>query len=260
MRNILVTNDDGIHAPGLKVAERIAAQFGATVWVVAPEEDCSGRSQAITMYQPLRLRECGERRFALSGTPADCVLFASAHFFNNSMPDLVISGVNAGANTGDAAMYSATVGAALAAAHLGCPSIALSQAFTGDRNLIDWQVSETFSADYIRQCLQEPRALSWNINFPVGPTAEVRGHQFCIQGTHSISAVKGILTKDGRGIPSYWLGFEKGDAQQPKPGTDIAAVAENYVAITPLLTHRADTTLVDALNNDAAFADVVNSR
>lgn len=260
MKNILVTNDDGIHAAGLAVAERVAAQLGGKVWVVAPEEDCSGRSQAITMYQPLRLRECGERRYALSGTPADCVLFASAHLFAGGLPDLVISGVNSGANTGDAAMYSATVGAVLAAAHLGCPAVALSQAFSGDRNLIDWQVSEALAADYIRQCLQEPRANSWNINFPEGPLSAVQGHQFCLQGSHSISAVKAILSKDGRGIPSYWLGFEKGGAERLQPGTDIAAVAENYVAITPLLTHRADETLVQALATDGAFADAVNSR
>jgi len=259
VKNILVTNDDGIHAPGLRVAERIAAELGANVWVVAPEEDCSGRSQAITMHQPLRLRECGERRFALSGTPADCVLFASAHFFANKTPDLVISGVNSGANTGDAAMYSATVGAALAAAHIGWPAVALSQAFIGDRNLIDWNVSEELSAGYIRECLKENSGISWNINFPVGPIETVRGHQFCTQGRHSIESVKGILSKDGRGIPSYWLGFEKGTAPTVEEGTDIAAVASGYVAITPLLAHRADVALVEELSNKKSFKDIVNN-
>src|SRR5699024_7309319 len=142
MLKILVTNDDGIYAPGLVVAEKIARELGAEILVVAPEQDCSGLSQGITMHQPLRLRKCGDNRYALSGTPADCVLFASAYFYRDTAPDLVISGVNSGANVGDAVQYSATVGAALTAARLGWPAVAWSQAFTGSRADINGSASE----------------------------------------------------------------------------------------------------------------------
>ena len=131
---ILLTNDDGIDAPGLKVAEDIAAQLAEEVWVVAPEHDQSGVGQGISLHTPLRVYHHGERRFAVSGTPADCVMFAMAEWFEEEAPDLVLSGVNCGANLSDSVMYSGTVGAVLAAAHLGLPGIALSQAFVDRAN------------------------------------------------------------------------------------------------------------------------------
>ncbi|MEP4523989.1 MAG: 5'/3'-nucleotidase SurE, partial [Alloalcanivorax venustensis] len=132
-----MTNDDGIDAPGLKIAEDIAAQLAEEVWVVAPEHDQSGVGQGISLHTPLRVYHHGERRFAVSGTPADCVMFAMAEWFEDEAPDLVLSGVNCGANLSDSVMYSGTVGAVLAAAHLGLPGIALSQAFV-DRAAIDY--------------------------------------------------------------------------------------------------------------------------
>ena len=126
---ILVTNDDGIDAPGLVEAERIAAALADEVWTIAPLGDQSGVGQGISMHQPLRLSRYGERRYAVSGTPADCVMYAMAEFFADEPPDLVLSGVNWGANLSDSVMYSGTVGAVLAANHLGIDAIALSQAF-----------------------------------------------------------------------------------------------------------------------------------
>ena len=118
-RKILLTNDDGIAAPGLLIAEQIAAELAEEVWVVAPEHDQSGVGQGISLHTPLRAYYHGERRFAVSGTPADCVMFAMAEWFSDSPPDLVLSGVNCGANLSESVMYSGTVGAVLAAAYLG---------------------------------------------------------------------------------------------------------------------------------------------
>lgn len=247
MLKVLVTNDDGIHAPGLAVAEKIAAELAAEVLVVAPEQDCSGLSQGITMHQPLRLRECGDNRFALSGTPADCVLFASAYFYQDTAPDLVISGVNSGANVGDAVQYSATVGAALAAAHLGWSAVALSQAFISDREQIDWSASEILAKDYIRQCLAVDEAACWNINFPAVEATAVKGFRYCQQAEKNIAAVQARLTPDGRGINSYWLGFSKAIGTGEQPGTDIQALRNKKVALMPLLSHRTDSDVLKAL-------------
>lgn len=247
MLKILVTNDDGIHAPGLAIAEKVGKKLGAEVLVVAPEQDCSGLSQGITMHQPLRLRDCGNNRYALSGTPADCVLFASAHFYQGGAPDLVISGVNSGANVGDAVQYSATVGAALTASHLGWPAVALSQAFTGHRDLIDWSASEALAAEYIRQCLQIEAAACWNINFPAVEASAVRGYRYCKQAEKNIASVQAKLTPDGRGIDSYWLAFNKSVGTGEQEGTDIDALLNHEVAVMPLLPHRTNSELLAAL-------------
>lgn len=240
MRKILVTNDDGIHAPGLLIAEKVAKELGAEILVLAPEQDCSGLSQGITMHQPLRLRECGDNRYALSGTPADCVLFASAHFYQDSQPDLVISGVNSGANVGDAVQYSATIGAALAAAHLGWASVALSQNFTNDRGNIDWSASEELAARCIRQCLALQVSDCWSINFPAVAAKAVQGYGYCEQAEHNIASVSARLTQDGRGIDSYWLEFDKSLGTGEQAGTDIHLLQQHKVALMPLLTHRTD--------------------
>lgn len=240
MLKILVTNDDGIYAPGLTVAENIARGLGAEVLVLAPEQDCSGFSQGITMHQPLRLRQCGPHRYALSGTPADCVLFASAHFYQGGAPDLVISGVNSGANVGDAVQYSATIGAALTAAHLGWKAVALSQAFHGDRQIIDWSASETLGSDIIRQCLAVAGVNTWNINFPAVPASQVQGYRYCRQAARNIASVDARLAPDGRGIEAYWLAFNHSVGDGNEEATDIATLKQHKVAIMPLLTHRAD--------------------
>ena len=126
---ILVTNDDGIHAPGLKVCEEIARALSDDVWVVAPETDNSGVSHSLSLNDPLRLREIGERHFAVKGTPTDCVIMAVRHIMADSRPDLVLSGVNRGPNVAEDVTYSGTVAGAMEGAVLGIPSIALSQAY-----------------------------------------------------------------------------------------------------------------------------------
>src|SRR5580658_7485401 len=136
---ILVTNDDGIHAPGLVAAEKIARALCGDVWVVAPETEQSGASHSLTLALPLRLREIDSRRFAVSGTPTDCVMMAIAELMTDSRPTLVLSGVNRGANLADDVTYSGTIAGAMEGTALGVPSIALSQAFgMSEGREVDW--------------------------------------------------------------------------------------------------------------------------
>src|SRR5699024_11107041 len=112
-------------------------------------------------------------------------------------------------NIGDAVQYSGTVGAALAAAQLGWRSVALSQAFVGDRYAINWEASETLAVKHIQACLRKEDIRCWNLNFPAVSAAQVAGYQFCVQAERNVSSVEATLTRDGRGIASYWLGFNK---------------------------------------------------
>src|SRR5262244_4492321 len=126
---ILCTNDDGIHAPGLKVVEEIARALSDDVWIVAPEFDQSGVSHSLSLNDPLRLRPVAERRFAVKGTPTDCVIMGSRHILKDRPPNLVLAGVNRGRNAGEDVIYSGTVAGAVEGTILGIPSFALSQSY-----------------------------------------------------------------------------------------------------------------------------------
>ena len=152
---ILLTNDDGIHAQGLKLLESIARELSDDVTVVAPESDQSGVAHSLSLSDPLRLREIGPRHFALKGTPTDCVIMGVRKILADRMPDLVLSGVNRGQNVAEDVTYSGTIAGAMEGAMLGIPSIALSQAYGGavGRPLIDWEASEAHAAPVIRTIL-----------------------------------------------------------------------------------------------------------
>ena len=135
---VLLTNDDGIDAPGMAVLEEVARELAREVWVVAPEHDQSGTSHSVSLHAPLRLSRRGERRFGVAGTPGDCVVMAVRHLMVDAPPDLVLSGVNRGANLGVETVFSGTVGAAMTALLLGLPAIALSQAFS-QREPVRWE-------------------------------------------------------------------------------------------------------------------------
>lgn len=240
LQRILVTNDDGIAAPGLRVAEAIAAELAAEVWVVAPEHDQSGVGQSISLHSPLRCHADGKRRYALSGTPADCVMYALAQWFADAPPDLVLSGVNCGANLGDAVMYSGTVGAVLAAAHMGVPAIALSQAFH-DRKRVDFAGSKRLSAALVRELLRwQPQPDGWNVNFPDCPVAEIGGFRITRQATGGMVRPKLKNGTDGRGLDYHWLMFERGAAVADVVGSDVAALREGSVSVMPLRMARCD--------------------
>ncbi len=177
---ILITNDDGIHSEGLDVCVEIGRALSDDVWVIAPEFDQSGVSHSLSLNDPLRLREIGERHFAVKGTPTDCVIMGARHVIKDRPPNLVLAGVNRGRNAGEDVIYSGTVAGAVEGTILGIPSLALSQAY--------------------RSRSGEP---------PHWETAVRFG-------------------------PYYWIAYVRMRGQPPADGSDISALADNRIAVTPL--------------------------
>jgi len=233
---ILLTNDDGIHAHGLEVLCRIAAELSDDVWVVAPETEQSGGSRSLTLSDPLRVRHIDERTFAVNGTPTDCVLMGVAKLIKGRRPDLVLSGVNRGQNIADDVTYSGTIAGAMEGSCAGIPSIALSQAFAFDRNTEPkWQTASTFAPQIIAAMLDTgwPRQTIINLNFPDVGYAEVKGVKFVRQSLRNKLPTHIDERIDARGATYYWIGYATRDEPQPEEG-DITALAQGYVAVTPL--------------------------
>jgi len=238
---ILVTNDDGIHAPGLEVLERIAADIGGELWVVAPETEQSGASHSLTLTMPLRIREVSERRYAIRGTPTDCVMLAVNHLMRDRPPTLVLSGVNRGGNLGEDVTYSGTIAAAMEGTLLKLPSIALSQTYL-DRDYVIWETAAKHGAAVIRKlcAVGWPEDVLMNINFPNVEPDKVTGIRLATQGRRDLSELLIDARVDARGQAYYWIGFRRQREMKPPPGTDLAAVERGAIAVTPLhldLTH-----------------------
>src|SRR5215467_7742867 len=233
---ILVTNDDGIHAPGLEVAEKIARAISDDVWVVAPETEQSGASHSLTLTLPLRLRHAGHQRFALSGTPTDCVMMAGIHIMKDRLPDLVLSGVNRGFNVADDVTYSGTVAAAMEGAVLGIPSIAMSQAVGGreDEDAI-FGCAEKHGPALIKRLVEIgwPDGVLLNVNFPPLPASKVKRVVVTAQGQRDQSMLRVDERVDARGRTYFWVGFKR-IFSDPERGTDLHAVAEGRISVTPL--------------------------
>jgi 5'-nucleotidase len=230
---ILVSNDDGIGSPGIKLLEEIARALSPDVWVVAPEQEQSAASHSLTTRRPLRLTEVSARRYAVDGTPTDCVMLAIKHLLRDRHPDLVLSGINAGGNVGEDLTYSGTVAAAMEATLLDIPAIAMSQHYL-DGEPIPWQTGARFAPEVIRRLTQLP----WpehtliNVNFPAAALEDVKGIAVTSQGKRAI-ADNLSERLDPRGRPYYWIGpiRENGVAE---PGTDLAAINDKQVSITPI--------------------------
>lgn len=244
MRALLV-NDDGIDAGGLAVLERAARAVCDEVWVIAPDGERSGRSHAITLAHPLRARERGERRYAISGEPSDCVVLGLREIMKDAPPDIVLSGVNAGFNVADDLTYSGTIGAALEGALNGVRAIAFSQALRprAERNFPLFSAAEGHCAAVLRRLvgLDLPENVFLNVNFPPCPAETVAGLEVVAQGKRAASTIRVDQREDARGFPYWWLGFTR-DATDPAPGTDLRALRENRIAVTPVhadLTARA---------------------
>jgi 5'-nucleotidase len=233
---ILVTNDDGIHAPGLAVAEKIARSLSDDVWVVAPETEQSGASHSLTLTLPLRLREIEPKRFALSGTPTDCVMMGVAQIMADKKPTLILSGVNRGSNIADDVTYSGTIAGAMEGTALGIPSIALSQAYgfeTGDP--LHWDCAETHGPDVIGRLLDIgwPEETLININFPDCAPEKIGGVVLTEQGKRDMQTAVMDKRTDMRGNPYFWIGFKR-VRSDPREGTDLAAIYARKISITPL--------------------------
>ncbi|MBB3999131.1 5'/3'-nucleotidase SurE [Aureimonas pseudogalii] len=249
---ILLTNDDGIHAPGLKVLERIARELSDDVWIVAPETDQSGLSHSLTLSSPLRLRQESEKRFALTGTPTDCVIMATKRVLPGA-PDLVLSGVNAGQNISDDVTYSGTVAAAIEGTLLGFRSIALSQAFRPDRDReATWATAERHGASVIRRLIDVdvPAGTLLNVNFPAVAPDEVQGVSLTRQGKldYSLDVEE---RHDGRGNPYFWLKFGR-QAGPQMDESDIGALEAGRISVTPLHLDLTNHALRESLR--ASFA------
>lgn len=231
---ILLTNDDGIHAEGLSVLERIARTISDDVWVVAPEVDQSGLAHSLTLSEPLRLRPVSERRFALRGTPTDCVIMAVKKILDRK-PDLVLSGVNVGANLADDVTYSGTVAGAIEGTLQGIRSIALSQAYQHAVGRdVPWDVAETHAPALILTLMgvDLPDGTLINLNFPNCAVDAVAGVEVTSQGKLEFGLSIDERT-DGRGFPYFWLRFGE-RAGDFRSGTDIRALRDNRISVTPL--------------------------
>ncbi len=251
---ILVTNDDGIHAPGLAVLERIARSLSDDVWVIAPETDQSGVSHSLSLNDPLRLREISERHFAVKGTPTDCVIMGLRQVMIDHRPDLVLSGVNHGQNVAEDVTYSGTIAAAMEGTLLGVTSIALSQAYgPKGRNAINWSCAESHAPGIIRRLLDQglDEGVLVNVNFPDCLPEEVKGVAVTVQGRRNQELLRIDPREDGRGKAYYWIAFSRGRSEPPN-GTDLKALQEMKISITPLeldLTHEPTLTrLASAFN------------
>jgi len=237
---VLLTNDDGIDAPGMAVMEEIAAQLAYEVWVVAPEHDQSGQSHAISLHHALRISERGNRRYGVTGTPGDCAAMGICHLMADSPPQLVLSGVNRGLNLGLETVFSGTVGGAMTAMMLGVPAIALSQAFTDRRN-VPWDTARTLGAETVRQLL----AIGWgkdaclNVNFPPVPAGEAGALTLARQGVGMIAGMNVDTRTDPRGMQYHWLNFRRGDREQG-PESDYTAMRAGKIVVTPLRYDRTD--------------------
>ncbi|HEY5713480.1 MAG TPA: 5'/3'-nucleotidase SurE [Allosphingosinicella sp.] len=240
---ILLTNDDGIRAPGLEVLERIARAFSDDIWIVAPAEEQSGAGHSLTLTVPVRLRKLGERRFAVTGTPTDAVMMGLANIMKEAGPDLILSGVNRGANLGEDVTYSGTVSAAMEGALAGIPSIALSQCYPreGMGDTVPFAAAEAWAERVLRPLIETPMANRTlvNVNFPALPPGEVKGVRVVRQGLRDYGRLRIDRRTDPRGYAYYWFGLGP-MIQTPGHDTDLEAIDDGYVAVTPLhldLTH-----------------------
>ncbi|WAH60862.1 5'/3'-nucleotidase SurE [Pseudomonas silvicola] len=243
---ILLTNDDGIDAPGLAVLEHIAAQLAREVWVVAPLQDQSGTSHSLSLHAPLRLSEQGERRFAVTGTPGDCVAMGLAHLLKDNPPDLILSGVNRGANLGIETAYSGTVGAAMTGMLFGVRSLALSQAFS-DRDAVPWAVAREHGARVVAQLLDMgwPQDVCLNINFPSTTPDAVRGLKLTRQGSGVLKGLSVRSEVDPRGIGYHWLKLER-HGRPDQDGTETAELRAGHITVTPLQFERTHSSALAA--------------
>jgi 5'-nucleotidase len=230
---ILLTNDDGIHAPGLELLEAVAARLSDDVWVCAPHDEQSGAGHSLTLHMPVRLRQFGDKRFAVTGTPTDAVNLALRKLFPDRKPDLVISGINAGENLADDITYSGTINAAMEAALAGIPAVAMSQTMREAGH--GFAAAEGWAARVLAPLIEAPMARRTviNVNFPALAADAVKGIRVVRQGFHDYARGSLVEGVDPRGRPYYWFGLE--DVEHTLDhGTDLEAIGSGYVSVTPL--------------------------
>lgn len=233
---ILVTNDDGVDAPGIDVLRKIAAGLSDDVWVVAPDSDCSGAGHSITLKNPLRARKVSDRVYAVRGTPTDCVILGVREILRDKRPDLVLSGVNRGQNIAHDVTYSGTVACAMEASLLGIRAIALSLAADtigpGD---FKWDTALHHGAPLVKELVEKewPTDVLVNVNFPDRDVDDVLGVKVTRQGLRHRDQWDIDARADGNGFPYYWMRYRLQETE-PLEGSDSWAVANGYISVTPL--------------------------
>jgi 5'/3'-nucleotidase len=246
---ILITNDDGIGAEGLKVLEKIAQAITDDVWMVAPETNQSGSSHSLTLQVPLRFRQVGDRAFAVRGTPADCVIMGVRHVMKDEAPTLILSGVNHGANLAEDVSYSGTIAGAMQGTHLRIRSIALSLTYgVQESGHPQWATALEHGPGLIRSLLETDWApgVLMNVNFPDAAPDEVTGVCVTKQGERDQGGLHLQERADTWGDPYFWIGFAH-RRQMLKDGTDLAAIANKQISVTPLALNLTDHQSLDSL-------------
>ncbi len=237
--NILITNDDGIHAPALLPLQHELSTLGR-VTVVVPDRDQSATSHSLTLHRPLRINRHGDDRFSIDGTPTDCVVIAY-HGLLDHQPDLVISGINHGPNMGEDVFYSGTVAAAIEGAMQGAPAIAASLASHEPNDFLDAsRFMRRLAAEVTRRGFQGKRVL--NVNLPNRPWEQIQGVRLTRLGTRVYSDTL-IEKVDPRGRAYYWIGGQD-PVWLPQRGSDFSAVSDGYISVTPLALDLTDNQAV----------------
>jgi 5'-nucleotidase len=233
---ILISNDDGIDAPGLHALRQIAAELSDDVWVVAPEVNKSGAGHSLSLNEPLRMRKIDERAYAVRGTPTDCVIMGVRHVLKDKRPDLILSGVNRGGNLAEDVTYSGTIACAFEGTLIGIRSIALSQSFGFSENDAPrWDTAITHAPAIIRKLIATP----WppftlmNVNFPDRAPDAVEGVKVTSQGRRDQDLLDIDARRDTWGTPYYWLAYER-RRSNPDAGTDLRAIYDGWISVTPL--------------------------
>lgn len=248
---ILITNDDGINAKGLEILKAIALGLSPDVWTVAPETNQSGTSHSMTLHSPLRLRAIDERTYAVAGTPTDCVIMAVRHLLKDQRPDLILSGVNHGSNLAEDITYSGTVAAAMEGTLLGVRSIALSlmMGFEEDgKRTAFWETALAHAPSLIRMLIEAP----WrpgtliNVNFPDVSPEKISGITVTRQGVRDQNLLNIDSRSDPWGTPYFWFGFERRRSTLVE-GTDLSAMADGKISVTPLSLNLTDRDAFAAL-------------
>jgi len=246
---ILLTNDDGVDAPGLDVLQAIAGELSDDVWVVAPETDQSGSAHSLTLHEPMRLRQLKERIYAVKGTPTDCVIMGVRFLLSDHRPDLILSGVNSGQNIADDVTYSGTIAGAIEGALLGIPSIALSQALNyRARERAHWETPMELGPGLINRLLEIgwPKGVLINVNFPDRDPDDVGEVVITDQGKRDADFLQIEDRLDTRGMPYYWLGFKE-RLSPPGSGTDLRAIQLGHISVTALNVNMTDQPTTERL-------------
>ncbi|MCC7126617.1 MAG: 5'/3'-nucleotidase SurE [Acidobacteria bacterium] len=231
----LLTNDDGLEAPGLKLLEDIVRELSDDVWVVAPDSERSGASHSISLHHPIRVRKVDERHFAIYGTPTDCVLMAFHEMMKDARPTFVLSGINNGANLGEDVSYSGTCAAAMEGTLLGLRAIAMSvvRALGGTAR---WDAARQMLPELLTNLILNddwPAGSFLNINFPDALPHEITGTRVTEQGQRPPGAFSIDARIDARNVPYYWVKISYPEGEKG-PDTDLHAIQDNAVSITPI--------------------------